>query len=49
LHHGTDHRSQSCTAITSLGVEPPHIDVWDFGGDVDRLTEVPQTDDAAAG
>lgn len=30
LHHGTDHRSQICTALTSLGVEPPAIDVWDF-------------------
>ena len=26
LHHGTDHRSQICTAITSLGTEPPFID-----------------------
>lgn len=32
VHHGTDHRSQVCTALTSLGVEPPAIDVWDFGG-----------------
>jgi uncharacterized damage-inducible protein DinB len=31
LHHGTDHRSQICTALTTLGVEPPSIDVWDFG------------------
>ncbi|MDH4113124.1 MAG: hypothetical protein OEV60_10685, partial [Actinomycetota bacterium] len=31
LHHGTDHRSQICTALTTLGVEPPFIDVWDFG------------------
>ena len=31
LHHGTDHRSQICTALTTLGVEPPAIDVWDFG------------------
>jgi len=31
LHHGTDHRSQVCTALTSLGIEPPSIDVWDFG------------------
>ena len=31
LHHGTDHRSQICTALTALGVEPPGIDVWDFG------------------
>jgi uncharacterized damage-inducible protein DinB len=31
LHHGTDHRSQVCTALTTLGIEPPLIDVWDFG------------------
>jgi uncharacterized damage-inducible protein DinB len=31
LHHGTDHRSQVCTGLTALGVEPPEIDVWDFG------------------
>ena len=31
IHHGTDHRSQICTALTTLGIEPPFIDVWDFG------------------
>jgi uncharacterized damage-inducible protein DinB len=31
LHHGTDHRSQICTALTSLGVKPPGIDVWESG------------------
>jgi len=31
LHHGTDHRSQICTALTVLGVDPPAIDVWDYG------------------
>ncbi|HEX5040924.1 MAG TPA: DinB family protein [Candidatus Limnocylindria bacterium] len=31
IHHGTDHRSQICTALTSLGIEPPPIDVWDYG------------------
>jgi uncharacterized damage-inducible protein DinB len=41
LHHGTDHRSQICTALTSLGVEPPFIDVWDFGLEDGRVTEVP--------
>jgi uncharacterized damage-inducible protein DinB len=30
IHHGTDHRSQICTAMTVLGVEPPEIDVWAF-------------------
>jgi uncharacterized damage-inducible protein DinB len=31
VHHGTDHRSQICTALTSLGIEPPEIDLWDYG------------------
>jgi uncharacterized damage-inducible protein DinB len=31
VHHGTDHRSQICTALTLLGITPPEIDVWDFG------------------
>ena len=30
VHHGTDHRSQICTALTSLGIEPPGIDLWDW-------------------
>lgn len=41
VHHGTDHRSQVCTALTAIGVEPPPIDVWDFGSDRDRVTEIP--------
>jgi uncharacterized damage-inducible protein DinB len=43
LHHGTDHRSQICTALTTLDVEPPGIDVWDFGAQVGRVVEVPPT------
>ena len=31
IEHGTDHRSQICTALTSLGVEPPQIDLWAYG------------------
>lgn len=41
LHHGTDHRSQICTALTSLGREPPEIDVWDFADAQGRLSESP--------
>jgi uncharacterized damage-inducible protein DinB len=40
LHHGTDHRSQICTALTTLGVEPPSIDVWDYGNQSGRVVEV---------
>ena len=39
LNHGTDHRSQVCTALTSLGVEPPKIDVFDFGLGAGRIVE----------
>jgi len=41
LHHGTDHRSQICTALTALGIEPPAIDVWDFADTQGRLREEP--------
>jgi uncharacterized damage-inducible protein DinB len=43
LHHGTDHRSQICTALTTLGLEPPPIDVWDYGVQNGRVTENPPT------
>jgi len=41
VHHGTDHRSQICTALTTIGVEPPAIDVWDLAEAQGRLAEVP--------
>jgi uncharacterized damage-inducible protein DinB len=40
VHHGTDHRSQICTALTTLGKEPPLIDVWDFGEQAGRVVEI---------
>jgi uncharacterized damage-inducible protein DinB len=43
IHHGTDHRSQICTALTTLGIEPPPIDVWDYAAHDGRLAEVPRT------
>lgn len=39
LDHGTGHRSQICTALTTLGVEPPAIDVYSFGLDTLRVVE----------
>jgi uncharacterized damage-inducible protein DinB len=41
LHHGTDHRSQICTILTTLGMEPPDIDVWEFGVQDGRIEETP--------
>ena len=41
LHHGTDHRSQICTGLTALGIEPPDIDAWDFGVQDGRVVDYP--------
>ena len=40
LYHGTDHRSQICTGLTKLGVEPPGIEVWDFGRETGRVVDI---------
>jgi len=39
IHHGTDHRSQVCTALTSLGIEPPGIDLWEWAESIGRTHE----------
>jgi uncharacterized damage-inducible protein DinB len=39
LHHGSEHRGQVCTALAALGLEPPNIDVWDFGLHNGRVVE----------
>jgi uncharacterized damage-inducible protein DinB len=39
-HHGNDHRSQICTALTNLGLKPPAIYAWDFGLDDGRVVEI---------
>jgi len=41
LQHGNDHRSQICTALTSLGVDPPAIDVWAYGYETGRAVDTP--------
>jgi uncharacterized damage-inducible protein DinB len=41
IHHGTDHRSQICTGLTGLGIEPPEIDVWAFGEQDGRVFDRP--------
>ena len=41
IHHGTDHRSQICTGLTALGIEPPDIDVWAFGEQQGRVFDSP--------
>lgn len=41
LHHGTDHRSQVCTALTALGMEPPEIDLWALAAERGAVVEIP--------
>ena len=41
VHHGTDHRSQVATALTNLGIEPPPMDLWDWGEALGRVVDVP--------
>jgi uncharacterized damage-inducible protein DinB len=40
IHHGTDHRSQICSALTGLGLAPPDIDLWAFGEATGRTRAV---------
>ncbi len=30
IDHGIDHRSQICTTLTQLGIQPPSLDVWAY-------------------
>jgi hypothetical protein len=39
LNHGSDHRSQICTALTTIGVELPKIAVFDLGVEAGRIEE----------
>ncbi len=43
LYHGTDHRSQVCTALTTLGIEPPAIEPWDFAALDGRMFTIEST------
>jgi uncharacterized damage-inducible protein DinB len=37
VQHGTDHRSQISTALTTLGIEPPELDMWAYADSRHRL------------
>ncbi len=41
LQHSSDHRSQICTALTTLGVRPQTLDAFSFGAEDGRVVEVP--------
>ena len=48
LYHGTDHRSQVCTALTSLGIEPPAIEPWDLAVEDGRMFTIESKEEAEA-
>jgi uncharacterized damage-inducible protein DinB len=43
VHHGSDHRSQICTGLTALGIQPPDVDLWAYGAVTSRTREVVKT------
>jgi uncharacterized damage-inducible protein DinB len=40
VQHGTDHRSQVCTVLSTIGVTPPEIDLWAWARETGRETAV---------
>lgn len=41
FHHSTEHRSQICTVLTTLGLEPPDLSSWAWGIAVEKMRAVP--------
>ena len=39
LHHGNAHREQICATLTSLGIEPPDIQPWEYAWATGRMWE----------
>jgi uncharacterized damage-inducible protein DinB len=39
LHHGNAHREQICAILTSLGIEPPDIQSWEYAWATGRIWE----------
>ncbi|MDX1449424.1 MAG: DinB family protein [Acidimicrobiia bacterium] len=40
FHHGTEHRSQVATILTSLGIDPPDLSGWEWGLKTDRMRRI---------
>jgi uncharacterized damage-inducible protein DinB len=40
FNHGTEHRSQICTILTTLGLQPPEYSGWEWGLADDRMRPV---------
>jgi uncharacterized damage-inducible protein DinB len=41
LSHAVEHRTQICSAIATLGMEPPDVSGWQWGAETGLATEVP--------
>jgi uncharacterized damage-inducible protein DinB len=40
FNHSTEHRSQICTVLTTLGIEAPELSGWEWGLAVDRMRRI---------
>lgn len=40
LEHGIEHRSQVCSGLRMLGIDPPRVGVFDFGLESGVITEI---------
>jgi len=40
LHHGNVHREQICSVLTTLGLEPPDLQVWAYAEATGHAREV---------
>ena len=40
FNHGTEHRSQVATILTTLGIEPPELSGWEWGLAVGKMQKV---------
>jgi len=45
VHHANIHREQVCTILTVLGIEPPDLSGWGFGGADGHAVEATRTAD----
>jgi len=41
LHHGSVHREQICSILTTLGLEPPDLQVWAYAEATGHARELP--------
>jgi uncharacterized damage-inducible protein DinB len=42
FNHGSEHRGQACTIITTLGLTPPELDVWAYAYATGRVWTDPE-------